>query len=397
MASTAYLTELRQDVGYALRMLRRAPGFTLVALITLALGIGANSAIFSVVQGVLLAPLPYRDAARLYRVTTLYPDGTPYSLSPPDFMSVREQTRTLEQAEALSGGVYTMLGAGEPREVRGTSVSDGLFGMLGLQVAIGRGLLPGENQPGHERVAVLDHGFWQRQFGGDRAVLGRTVRIAGTPVEIVGVLESGSRVLDDADVYTPLVYNDTFSAATAKGRRGEYLTVIGRAKSETSLAQIDGDLRRIGGQLQSAFRETNETLTFNATPLADVIVGDVRTPLLMLLGAVAFVLLVACANVANLLLARASARQAELAVRAALGAGRGRLLRQMLAEAVVLGTGGAILGLAIAFAATRALVAAQPADIPRWRTSVSIAGSSSSRLHSRSRRASPSGSCRRSS
>ena len=365
MARTGYLTELRQDVGYALRMLRRAPGFTLVALITLALGIGANSAIFSVVQGVLLAPLPYRDAARLYRVTTLYPDGTPYSLSPPDFMSVREQTRTLEQAEALSGGVYTMLGAGEPREVRGTSVSDGLFGLLGLQVAIGRGLLPGENQPGHERVAVLDHGFWQRQFGGDRAVLGRTVRIAGTPVEIVGVLESGSRLLDDADVYTPLVYDDTFSAATAKGRRGEYLTVIGRAKPETSLAQIDGDLRRIGGQLQSAFRETNETLTFNATPLADVIVGDVRTPLLMLLGAVAFVLLVACANVANLLLARASARQAELAVRAALGAGRGRLLRQLLAEAVVLGTGGAVLGLAIAFAATRALVAAQPADIPR--------------------------------
>ena len=365
MASTAYLRELRQDVGYALRVLRRAPGFTLVALITLALGIGANSAIFSVVQGVLLAPLPYRDAARLYRVTTLYPDGTPYSLSPPDFMSVREQTRTLEQAEALSGGVYTMLGAGEPREVRGTSVSDGLFGLLGLQVAIGRGLLPGENQPGHERVAVLDHGFWQRQFGGDRAVLGRTVRIAGTPVEIVGVLESGSRLLDDADVYTPLVYDDTFSAATAKGRRGEYLTVIGRAKPETSLAQIDGDLRRIGGQLQSAFRETNETLTFNATPLADVIVGDVRTPLLVLLGAVAFVLLVACANVANLLLARASARQAELAVRAALGAGRGRLLRQLLAEAVVLGTGGAVLGLAIAFAATRALVAAQPADIPR--------------------------------
>ena len=365
MARTGYLTELRQDVGYALRMLRRAPGFTLVALITLALGIGANTAIFSVVQGVLLAPLPYRDAARLYRITTLYPDGTPYSLSPPDFMSVREQTRTLEQAEALSGGVYTMLGAGEPREVRGTSVSDGLFGLLGLQVAIGRGLLPGENQPGHELVAVLDHGFWQRQFGGDRAVLGRTVRIAGTPVEIVGVLESGSRLLDDADVYTPLVYDDTFSAATAKGRRGEYLTVIGRAKPETSLAQIDGDLRRIGGQLQSAFRETNETLTFNATPLADVIVGDVRTPLLVLLGAVAFVLLVACANVANLLLARASARQAELAVRAALGAGRGRLLRQLLAEAVVLGTGGAILGLAIAFAATRALVAAQPADIPR--------------------------------
>jgi putative ABC transport system permease protein len=365
MGRTEYLTEVRQDVGYALRMLRRAPGFTLVALTTLALGIGANSAIFSVVQGVLLAPLPYRDAGQLYRITTLYPDGTPYSLSPPDFMSVREQTQTLEQVEAFSGGVYTMLGAAEPREVRGTSVSDGLFGFLGLQVALGRGLLRGENQPGHERVAVLDYEFWQRQFGGDRSVLGRTISIGGTPVEIVGVLARGTRLLDDADVYTPIVYNDTFSAATAKGRRGEFLTVVGRAKAGISLAQVDDDLRRIGGQLQSAFRETNDTLTFNATPLTDVIVGDVRTPLLLLLGAVGFVLLVACANVANLLLARASVRQSELAVRAALGAGRARLLRQLLTEAVVLGTGGAVLGLAIAVAATRALVAAQPADIPR--------------------------------
>ena len=365
MARTDYLTELRQDIGYALRMLRRAPGFTLVALTTLALGIGANSAIFSVVQGVLLAPLPYRDADRLYRITTLYPDGTPYSLSPPDFMSVREQTRTLEQVEGFSGGVYTMLDAGEPREVRGTTVSDRLFGLLGVDIALGRGLLPGDNQPGHEGVAVLDYGFWQRQFGGDRRVLGRRVRIAGSPVEIVGVLAPGTRFLDVADVYTPLVYNDTFSAATAKGRRGEFLTVIGRAKAGISLAQLDDDLRRIGGQLQAAFRETNDTLTFSATPLTDVIVGDVRSPLLMLLGAVGFVLLVACANVANLLLARASGRQAELAVRAALGAGRVRLLRQLLTEAVVLGSGGAVLGLAIAFVATRALVAAQPADIPR--------------------------------
>jgi putative ABC transport system permease protein len=365
VAGTRYLTDLRQDVGYALRMLRRAPGFTLVALTTLALGIGANSAIFSVVYGVLLSPLPYRDADRLYRVTTLYPDGTPYSLSPPDFMSVREQTRVLEQVEAFSGGVYTMLDAGEPREVRGTSVSDRLFDLLGLQIVRGRGLLPGDNRPGHEGVAVLDYGFWQRQFGGDERVLGRTIRIAGSPVEIVGVVARGTRLLDDADVYTPLVYNDTFSAATAKGRRGEFLTVIGRAKPGASFAEVDGDLRRIGGELQSAFRETNDTLTFNAKPLTEVIVGDVRTPLLLLLGAVGFVLLVACANVANLLLARASARQAELAVRSALGAGRARLLRQLLTEAVVLGTGGAILGVAIAFGATRVLVAAQPGDIPR--------------------------------
>src|SRR5262245_50745171 len=213
MARIEYVTELRQDIGYALRMLRRAPGFTIVALTPLALGIGANSAIFSVVHAVVLAPLPYRDAPRLYRVTTLYPDGTSYPLSPPDFMSVREQARTFEQVEAFSGGVYTMLDAGEPREVRGTSVSDHLFDLLGLQVALGRGLLPGDNQPGHDGVAVLDYGFWQRQFGSDPHVLGRTFRIAGTPVEIVGVLARGARVFDDADVYTPLLYNDTYSAS----------------------------------------------------------------------------------------------------------------------------------------------------------------------------------------
>ena len=179
------------------------------------------------------------------------------------------------------------------------------------------------------------------------------------------MLGRGARVLDDADVYTPLLYDQTFSAATAKGRRGEFLTVIGRAKPGVSLTEVDADLRRIGGQLQSAFHDTNDTLTFNARSLTEVVVGDVRTPLLLLLGAVGFVLLVACVNVANLLLARASARQGELAVRAALGAGRVRLLRQLLTEAVVLGTGGAILGLAIAFGATRVLVAAQPADIPR--------------------------------
>jgi predicted permease len=365
MARSEYMTELKQDAAYALRMLRRAPGFTAVALVTLALGIGANSAIFSVVQGVLLAPLPYRDAERLHRVTTLYPDGTPYSLSAPDFMSVRQDTRAFEQVEAYSSGVFTLLGAGEPREVRGTNVSDGLFTMLGVPVTLGRTFLPNENQPGHTSVAILHYGFWQRQFGGDRGVLGRTVSVAGEPYTIVGVLAQGARLPDEADMYAPIVYGDTFSATTANQRRGEFLSVLGRAKPGVGVTQIEEDLRRIGKQLQTAFPQSNDGLTFNSRSLNQVILGDVRTPLLVLLGAVGFVLLVACANVANLLLARGSARQAELAVRSALGAARIRLLRQLLTEAIVLGLGGAVLGLVIAYWATRALVAAQPADIPR--------------------------------
>ncbi len=361
----SWFESMWQDVGYALRTLRRGPGFTLVALVTLALGIGATSAIFSVVQGVLLAPLPFRNAESLYRITTLYPDGTPYSLSPPDFMSVRARTLTFEQVEALSSRMFTMLGAGEPIEIRGTSVSDGLFAQLGFRVALGRGLLPEENQPGRDRVVVLDHGFWQRQFGGDPGVLGRTLTFAGAPMEIVGVLAPGAQALESTDVYVPLTYDERFNASTAEGRRGEFLTVVGRAKSGVVTAQVDTDLRRIGSELQTAFRETNDTLTFNALPLRDVLLGDVRTPLFVLFGAVGFVLMVACANVANLLLARASARQTELAVRAALGAGRRRLLRQLLTEALVLGVAGAAIGLAIAYLATWALVAAQPADIPR--------------------------------
>ena len=362
---TRYLRELRQDFGYALRMLRRSPGFTAVAVFTLALGIGANSAIFSVVQGVLLESLPYRDAERLHSVRTLYPDGTTYSLSAPDFMSIREGNRVFEQVDAYSLGIFTLLGVGEPQEVRGATLSDGLADVLGMRMVVGRGFAREDHQPGRANVAVLSHGFWQRQFGGDTTVPGRTVSIGGNPYTIVGVFAAGARLPAEADLYTPIEYGPTFSAATAQGRRSEYLTVLGRAKAGLVSSQIDADLLRLGAELQRTFADSNATLTFSSRPLPDVILGNVRSPLFVLLGAVAFVLLVACANVANLLLARASARQPELAVRAAIGAGRGRLLRQLLSEAVVLGLAGGVLGLAVAFGGTKALVAARPADLPR--------------------------------
>jgi putative ABC transport system permease protein len=365
MTAQDYLRELKQDAGYALRMLRRTPGFTVVALLTLGLGIGANSAIFSVVHGVVLQALPYRDGDRLYRVRTLYPDGTPYSLSAPDFMSVRRDSRAFEQVEGYSAGAVTLLGAGEPREVQQAGVTDGLFSLLGLPMASGRSFVRDDHQAGRSNVAVLHHGFWQRQFGADPLVIGRTISLGGRPNTVIGVLAPGARLPIAADVYAPIEYDQTFDAATATGRRSEFLAVLGRAKPGFGAAEIERDLRRLGTALQTAFPQTNGALTFTAISLRELIVGDVRTPLLVLLGAVTFVLLVACANVANLLLARASARQQEIAVRAALGANRSRLFRQLLTESVVLGLAGGAIGLAIAFGGTRALVAAQPADIPR--------------------------------
>lgn len=365
MTRTAYFSELIQDIAYALRTLRRSPVFTVVAVATLALGIGANSAIFSVVNSVVLQSLPYAGSDRLHSVRTLYPDGTPYELSAPDFMSLRQDARSLEHVEAYSAGALTMVGQGEPVEIPGAQVSDGLMSMLGFTTAVGRGFVRDDHEVGRERVVVLDHGFWQRQFGGDRSIAGRSIILGGSPATIVGVLSPGHRLPIKAELYAPLPYDSAFSASTATGRRGEFLAVVARARSGVTTGQVEQDLRRVGAALQQSFPDTNTRLTFTATPLQELVVGDVRTPLLVLLGAVGFVLLIACANVANLLMARASARQEELAVRASLGAGTGRVFRQLMTESVVLGLIGGIAGLVVAYAATTALVAAQPGDIPR--------------------------------
>ena len=366
MERTEFFTELRQDIGYAFRMLRRTPAFTLAALLTLALGIGANSAIFSVVHGVLLESLPYRDAERLHHLQMLYPDGTKYSsLSAPDFMSVRHGTQVFEQVEAYSTGLRTLTGMGEPQEVDSAIVTAGLFDLLGFNVSIGRGFRGDENGAGRGGVVVLTHGFWQRALGGDANVLGRTLTLSGRPHTVVGVVAEGTQLPNAVELFLPIEFDNTFDASTAQGRRSEFLAALARARVGATPQDIEADVRRIGAQLQTQFEQTNDGLTFTSVPLRTMIVGDVQRPLFVLLGAVGFVLLVACANVANLLLARGSARQGELAVRAALGAGRPRLVRQLITEAMVLGIAGGGLGLLLAYAGTRALIAARPADLPR--------------------------------
>ena len=281
MDRAEFLTELKQDLGYAVRMMRRTPGFTAAALLTLALGIGANSAIFSVVNGVLLQSLPFRDAERLHVLQMLYPDGTRYtSLSAPDFMSVRADARVFEQIEAIDQRNVTLLGAGEPREIDAAFVSGGLFDMLGLQVAIGRGFRPEENQarpgPGR-RSSATDSGSGCsaaiRACSADRSrAPASPTRSSASRLPIVAAGRRRSLLPDR-------VRSEPTTPPPRRARRGEFLTVLARATAAANDAAIDGDLKRIGAQLQTAFPDSNDGLTFTSTPLREFIVGDVRRPL----------------------------------------------------------------------------------------------------------------------
>jgi predicted permease len=360
---------LSQDIRYALRILRRSPGFTVVAVIALALGIGATTAIFSVVNAVILKPLPYRDPAQLVqlwmRFTGIGIPNDQNAVSAPEFVDL-QQNNCLSQVAAVDDESYNINIGGMPERIDAAVVSASFFPLLGVQAQLGRVFLPEEGRAGHEHVVLLSDGLWRRRFGADRAVLGRKLVMNGQSNEIVGVQPPGFEMPRDAEVWTPLVFAP---ADLTPGNRGNHgLEAIARIKPGLSFEQARADMaavsRRIVEQNPSyPYKDYNFTVLM--VPLLEQQIGGIKIALWVMLGAVGLVLLIACGNVANLLLARAASRQREIAVRQALGVGRWRLTRQLLTESLLLALAGGAAGLALAQGALRLLIAASATSFPR--------------------------------
>jgi predicted permease len=358
---------LLDDLRSALRRLRRAPGFTFAAVVCLALGIGANTAIFSVINAVLLRPLPYPHADRVMMVwEARHADRVERNnVAPYNFFPWKTQSGVFQQLAAVFDTRVGLTGHGEPVQVPVEYASADLFPILGLRPILGRAYTADEDLPGAAPVAVLSYGLWQRRFGSARDVVGQRLEVDGVPHTIVGVLPAGAGIVgrpETPELWVPLGLDP---AQDYHGVRGRYLVAIGRLKDGVSRDQAQASLSAVASRLEEQFPEYNTGWGVNLVPITDDVAGPLRRPLLLLAGVVALVLLIACANVANLQLAQATARRREIAVRAALGAGRGRVARQFLAESVVLGLVGGAGGILLALWLTAALAARAEAGIPR--------------------------------
>lgn len=358
---------LLQDLLYGFRIMLKHPGFTAVAVLTLALGIGANTAIFSVVNGVLLRPLPFSEPEQLVQIWERSPRQSADEMpaSPPNFADWQARNKSFEYMAAYNWGSFALTGEGPPEQVQGVMVSPSFFQLLGVRPVPGRSFSAAEDQPGANRVAVISHGLWQRRFGASPALLGQNISINGEKYTVVGVAPPGfqfppAQFTSTPDLWVPL----DLELQTAK-RGAHFLSVIGRLKPNVSIGQAQSELTGIARQIQQEYPTAEQGFEVNLVPLHEQLVGRIKPALLILLGAVCLVLLIACANMANLLLARAVSRRKEIALRAALGASRGRLIRQLLTESLQLSLIGGVLGIALSVLGVRLLLSLNPEGIPR--------------------------------
>ncbi|HYW44975.1 MAG TPA: ABC transporter permease [Bryobacteraceae bacterium] len=352
-----------QDVKHSLRLFRQSPGFTAAAVAALTLGIGTNTAIFSVVDSVLLKPAAFPDPDRLVLFMNTSPQGSGPGASPTKFQHWREQTTVVQDVAAFRTGVVNLTGSGFPEQLKSAQVSSDYFRLFGAIPFVGRTFTPQEDLPHGDKVVVLSHGFWSRRFGADPHMIGKTISLGGDPYVVIGILSPGFDFRDfgpPPDVWVP------FQLDPNPTDQGHYFLAAGRLKPGVTLAQAKARLKLSAEDFRRKYPNAlGKNQGFGVDPIREALVSNVRSSLLVLVGAVSFVLLIACANVANLLLARAVGRRREIAIRAAIGAGRGRIIRQLLTESALLSLVGAVAGAVLGVVGIRALLSVNTANLPR--------------------------------